>query len=431
MPNVFIRSYQPATAHPDAYEVWERNLIGDNLGNLLYTYAVERQLTTRGNRIEAEGTRGPRLDPAWHHEHVDHLVIPLANAFRWSFRDKLDALSELIEGLRIPVTVIGVGAQASAAGAWNAQHAAQIDASVRRFVAAVLERGPSIGVRGEFTRDYLLGLGFPSDAVEIIGCPSMFLRGGDLALRPLPELSAESPIALNLSPYVREMGPIIEHNRVRYDRLDYAAQDVQSLGLLLGRQYAGKGAGDPLLPTGPEHPLIAGGRAWMALSPASWLRELARYDFSFGTRIHGNIAALLAGTPAYVLAHDSRTLELARYHEIPHLVVRGLDDTALADAAVLAAAADYGPTVAGHAERFDRYVAYLDRHGLDHIFKPGESGAAFDAAIEAVDFPPVVRAGVPVARRSPDGRAGGHAEESAEGRPPLRARLAAKLLRRG
>lgn len=418
MSNVFIRSYQSATANPGPYRQWERNIFGDNLGNLLYTYAVERQLATRANHVQAAGTRGERLDPGWYHEHVDHLVIPLANAFRWSFRRRLEPLSELIERLDIPVTVIGVGAQASHVGEWNPNHAEQIDASVKRFVAAVLERGPSIGVRGEFTRDYLVGLGFPDDTVDIIGCPSMFLRGDDVALRPLPELTADSRIALNLSPYVGEMGAIIQHNLERYPRLDYVAQDVHSLGLLLGQEYAGLGADDPLLPTSPEHPLIAQGRAWMAVNATTWLRELAGYDFSFGTRIHGNIAALLAGTPAYVLAHDSRTLELARYHQIPHLVVRALGDPTLADAAVLAADADYGPTVSGHAERFARYVGYLDRHGLDHIFKPGESGAAFDEAIAAVDFTPVVRAGVPVRRPTP---------RRAAPKRSLRERIAARI----
>src|SRR5699024_12621327 len=41
-------------------------------------------------------------------------------------------------------------------------------------------------------------------------------------------------------------------------------------------------------------------------------------------RAHGNIAAILAATPAVMLTHDSRTLELARHHGIPSLV-RGTD----------------------------------------------------------------------------------------------------------
>ncbi|HVX55018.1 polysaccharide pyruvyl transferase family protein, partial [Nocardioides sp.] len=351
MKTVFVRSYLGATARPAAREVFTRNLLGDNLGNLLFTYAVERQLSASTATVLAEPTRGRGMDPHWLQEHVDHVVIPLANAFRWTFRERLDALSGLIERLDLPVTVIGVGAQAAVDGTWNPKTSAETDTAVRRFVSAVLDRGPSIGVRGEFTRDYLLGLGFPDDAVRIIGCPSMFLRGGDVTLRPVPEITAESRIALNLSPYVAAMGPVIQHNLTRYPRLDYVAQDVHSLGLLLGEEYGGKGAGDPLLPTHADHPLIAHGRAWMALSSPTWLAELARYDFSFGTRIHGNIAALLAGTPAFVLAHDSRTLELARYHEIPHRVIGSLAGPSGADAATLAAEADFGPAVANHGER--------------------------------------------------------------------------------
>jgi polysaccharide pyruvyl transferase WcaK-like protein len=41
-------------------------------------------------------------------------------------------------------------------------------------------------------------------------------------------------------------------------------------------------------------------------------------DFVFGSRIHGSIAAVLSGTPSYLLAHDARTLELARYFDLPH-----------------------------------------------------------------------------------------------------------------
>lgn len=44
-------------------------------------------------------------------ERYDQYVIPLANAFRRSVIERLDQYSEIIEGLRIPVVVIGVGAQ--------------------------------------------------------------------------------------------------------------------------------------------------------------------------------------------------------------------------------------------------------------------------------------------------------------------------------
>ena len=56
---------------------------------------------------------------------------------------------------------------------YDAARLAPMEASVRAFMSAVLDRSPSVGVRGEFTHDYLRGLGFRD--VEVIGCPSMFL----------------------------------------------------------------------------------------------------------------------------------------------------------------------------------------------------------------------------------------------------------------
>ena len=45
-------------------------------------------------------------------EEFDAFVIPLANAFRPSFSDKLRRLTRLIRQLQMPVVVVGVGAQA-------------------------------------------------------------------------------------------------------------------------------------------------------------------------------------------------------------------------------------------------------------------------------------------------------------------------------
>ncbi|WP_410089573.1 polysaccharide pyruvyl transferase family protein, partial [Streptomyces sp. gb1(2016)] len=47
--------------------------------------------------------------------------------------------------------------------------------TVREFVTEVLNRSASIGVRGEFTEQYLKNMGFRD--VEVIGCPSMFMNG--------------------------------------------------------------------------------------------------------------------------------------------------------------------------------------------------------------------------------------------------------------
>jgi hypothetical protein len=97
---------------------------------------------------------------------------------------------------------------------------------------------------------------------------------------------------------------------------------------------------------------------------------------------------LLAGTPGLVLAHDSRTLELAEYHQIPW---RRLERDVVLDAADLYAEADWGPMNAAHPSNWERFAAFLGKHGLRHVYDDGESGADFDAALAAVDFPPAVR----------------------------------------
>jgi hypothetical protein len=89
-----------------------------------------------------------------------------------------------------------------------------------------------------------------------------------------------------------------------------------------------------------------------------------------------------------VLAHDSRTLELARYFRIPHRPMTEVDATT--DPADLYAEADYGPLLSGHAERFARFIAYLERHGLRHVFAPGEDPSAFDRQVAATTYPPAI-----------------------------------------
>jgi hypothetical protein len=242
-------------------------------------------------------------------------------------------------------------------------------------------------VRGELTYDYLRGLGFRD--VEVIGCPSMFINGDQLHVeKGLPAIGPDSKLAINVSPYVKRMGPVVRHHVERYPDLTYIAQDIATLEMLLW--------GDPGSDVDPsedrpihlDHPLFRDDKTRFFVDPWPWLRFLATRDFSFGTRIHGNIAALMAGTPAFVLAHDSRTLELVRYFEIPHRLMSDVGPGL--DAADLYAEADYGPLNRGHAGRFETFTAFLARHGLDHVFASAPPDPDFETRMEATPFPPAV-----------------------------------------
>jgi hypothetical protein len=384
---ILVRAHKHPLRVASAEATLAKNLIGNNVGNLVFSQAVFRLLSTETNVLETSrlvNDAAARINAGY-----DHLVIPLANAFRKSFLDSLNAMSDLLEKVTIPVSVVGVGAQATLKG--SVRSADEVQPAVQRFVRAALQRSPSIGVRGEFTQAYLRDLGFADDEIDVIGCPSMFMYGPDLNVqRRAAALGPESRIALNISPYVKAMGPISVDHAARYPNLDYIAQDHLTLNLLLRGIYPTEGGGAATtteVPVTLEHPLIRQDRVRFFLDPRTWIQHLAAYDFSFGTRIHGNIAAVLAGTPAMVLAHDSRTLELAEYHQIPS---RTLTDPDQIDAAALYADADWEPLNRGHAARWQTFSAFLARHGLSHVYEEGQSAERFDADLAAARFAPPV-----------------------------------------
>lgn len=379
-------------------ETLVRNLIAQNAGNLIFSTAAHRILATAGTTVTADRFAIEPGDAGRINERYDAYVIPLANAFRPSFEAVLIRMTQLIERLTIPVVVLGVGAQATVA--YDTSRLKPMEPAVRAFVAAVLDRSPSIGVRGELTHDYLRSLGFGD--VEVIGCPSLFYNGADLHVeKGRPVLDREAKVAINVSPYVTSMGPIVARHVERFPDLTYIPQDLDTLEMLLWGEV-----GADVDPTDPRpihlaHPLFRDDKVRFFTDPTPWFEFLATRDFSFGTRIHGNIAALIAGTPAYVLAHDSRTLELARYFEIPHRPYAHADPTI--DAADLYAEADFGPLNRGHAARLATFAAYLDRHGLDHVFRSPPAEPAFAARIAATPFPPAVTVG---SRTTPHGLGG-------------------------
>ena len=365
-----------------AEDTLDQNLIAENSGNLVFIHTAWKLLSAPGveispDRLIVQPDAADKIN-----ERFDAYVIPLANAFRPQYHAALVRTTELVRRLRIPVVVLGVGAQGTVDHTWDTIK--PIEGAVRDFVSAVLDRSPTIGVRGEATREYLNGLGFRD--VDVIGCPSMFRWGDTIDVkRKAATLDAQSNVAITISPYRAAMGSIAMAARARYPRLTYFAQDLPTLGLMLDGVPLPSGTPGSLLPVHPSHPFFRENRTRFYVDPWPWIDDLRDFDFSFGTRIHGTIAALLAGTPAVVLAHDSRTLELARYFDIPHRLLR--DAPPDLDPADLHAEADLTTLHAGHARRFETIVEYLARNGLDHVFAHDGAAADFERRISETDYP--------------------------------------------
>ncbi|MEJ7689891.1 MAG: hypothetical protein WKF76_05340 [Nocardioidaceae bacterium] len=97
---------------------------------------------------------------------------------------------------------------------------------------------------------------------------------------------------------------------------------------------------------------------------------LAHHDFTFGTRFHGNVAALLARTPAMAAGRTTpRTVELAEYHGIPHRLINQTSEEV--DAAELLEQIDPGPFNAAYDETLRTYLDFLERNKLSHVYQDG------------------------------------------------------------
>ncbi|MEW2087963.1 polysaccharide pyruvyl transferase family protein [Streptomyces sp. NPDC006682] len=366
-----------------------RDVFATNAGNLIFSDAAHKLLTTSRAEVFSNGIRTDPSAADRINEEFDVFVVPLANAFRPTFERPLKRMTQLIKKLRIPVVVLGVGAQADLN--YNADRLKPMEPTVREFVTEVLNRSASIGVRGEFTEQYLNSMGFKD--VEVIGCPSMFMHGETFTLEKRAEsLTAESRISVNGShSAVRSHGldAIIRQAHERYPHLRFVGQNLLEAQLLHWRETSNPIGAQTSMPTHPSHPMYREGKVRLYVDPATWIEELRAFDFSFGSRIHGNIAALLAGVPSTVLCSDSRTLELCRYFGIPH---RKISETPKdIDPAELYEAADFGELVNGHKERFLRFTGFMEKNGLENTFHHGDSGKAFDAQLSKLALPPAVR----------------------------------------
>ncbi|MFC8512316.1 polysaccharide pyruvyl transferase family protein [Streptomyces sp. NPDC057257] len=370
-------------------EALHQDVIATNSGNLIFSDAAHKILETPGTEVVSNGMRTDLSAAGRINEEYDAFVIPLANAFRPSFESGLKRLTRLIGKLRIPVVVLGVGAQTGLN--YDPARLKPMEQTVREFVSAVLDRSASIGVRGEFTEKYLRDLGFRD--VETIGCPSLFMYGKELPVQKrTAAFTAESRIAINGSHSAvrgQGLGELITRTHARYPHLTFIGQNLSDARQLHWRDLSHPNAAVTAIPTHPDHPMYREDKVRVYVDPVTWIDDLRGYDFSFGSRIHGNIAALLAGTPATVLCGDSRTLELCRYFDIPHRRIDTLP--ADLDPATLYEEADFTALTGGHVERFERFEGFLDRNGLRNTFTHGDGGAAFEARMSALTFPPGIR----------------------------------------
>lgn len=358
-------------------------IMGDNTGNLLFADAIFKYLyTARRQQLDSDGYRFATEDPAMSadaiNDQYDCVVIPAANWLSGYFRHRLPAMTAKIRQLKIPCVVIGLGAQAGATGDFSVLQ--RIEPEAKAFLRAVSDRSHSIGVRGHFTAECVRHLGFQN--VNVTGCPSLYRNLDQFSVVKKPVTREEFRLAVNgTSKLLQGLGP----NLFDLYRSVYFSQGGL-LTLLKRRWRTPLSEWKQRLGDGFSLKLITEGRIRCYGDITPWIEELKHYHLSLGTRIHGNIIALLAGVPAVVIAHDSRTREMADLYHIPHVSLhslrRGFDPYDLYQWA------DFGPLHAHYREKLRNMARFLSDNGLAHTLLQHNGRTPFDARVRELQFSP-------------------------------------------
>lgn len=371
--------------------VIEKNSIGANSGNLLYAYGVYRTLMTEDTVIDMDYYGVERNYTDKDIERINNeynaYVCPLADAFRDAFTGKLQKYAHFFNKLTIPCYVIGVGLRAPYEPEIDTSRS--FDDAAREFIKAALRKSSVIGLRGEITGEYLKYLGFHEETdFTPIGCPSVYALGRTLSQRQL-SLTSESRIAFNLSSITPEnIMRFAFHEMERYPDHYLIEQNQDELRLLYyGTTYKPNKNASVLLPRKISHDLLSEDRYHIFINIPTWFRFLQNVDLSIGSKLHGNVAAVLSGAPALFIPLDSRMRELVDYHcfpSIPYMQINEYDH--IED---LISKVDMRSHLIKHADNFDHYIDFLNRNCINHIYKTnaGQAKTApLDYKMESISY---------------------------------------------
>lgn len=338
--------------------------IGGNSGNNVFQYSLQTILRKNNIGIETDiWSLSPVSDgriEQLNEKYAAAVVAPANVLSGYAVRNGcLKRMTEYIRRLRMPVHIVSLGAQSSYDFSFDFLSECRKEAAA--FVAAVLDGGGKIGVRGNFTQEAVCKLGFAPEDCEVIGCPSIFINGGALQVKKTELSPDELRPVFNGTPVWRH--PQIEKYfaaypesffvdqekfyRLLYQPLDLGRKELKYLAdkndfwLRMYRQDRIKFYGDY----------------------AAWAQDIKNSgaNFSFGSRIHGNILPLLQGIPAYITATDSRVRELAEYYHIPYEKLPR-DLPALHH---FYEKADYTAFNQNFASAYNRFAAFMQSCGLN------------------------------------------------------------------
>lgn len=184
-----------------------------------------------------------------------------------------------------------------------------------RLLRTISERAV-LGVRGEFTAGVLERLGILN--LKIIGCPSLYYGMDDAFCIKKQPFREDMKTAVNFRTFYGSLQP------AECEFLTYAA----NRGMPFVEQTQQELTLENCQGNGPQFAYFS---AWLKekrrvfFESEPWAEWIRQFDFSMGSRFHGNVLAIMNGVPALTMVADVRMQEMTRLFRMPTLAVNDFD----------------------------------------------------------------------------------------------------------
>ncbi len=304
------------------------NRVGANTGNLLFQYAV--------NKLVDETSIVIGQDIGWDVQTVREqcrvIVIPSANFIRENF--DFSGFVNFLERTELPLVFLGLGAQAKD----YSQTEFDFHPSILKLIDLLKERSELVSLRGEFTKGLLESYGVSTGIVT--GCPTNFINND---INFIDKLEAKwnkdvfSFVATGDEPWPKSPQKVeAERKMVEWVAKGNGIFLQQSVAPFIKYARQSNPYQSEEVPEHHESSLRKSLAPWMTdeefrafvavkmrlyYCVDQWMEDSSRFDFSIGLRLHGNMAAWQACTPAVWVYHDSRTQELSETMALPSMGV--------------------------------------------------------------------------------------------------------------
>ncbi|UQY80097.1 polysaccharide pyruvyl transferase [Candidatus Hepatincola sp. Av] len=358
-------------------------LYSENTGNIIFTTAIHKYLLHPNNKLDItyfnkDFLFSPNLDQLSDNinNNYNYVILPAANWIRKNNDVFFLRITNIIKKIKVPVIIIGLGAQSDVNYSFDFLKDQNSTQCVREFISAVYNTNGSFALRGYFTAEVFEKLGFTDYTVT--GCPSLFYNGKDLTV-DIPKLTEKDlkPI-INGNQFLTSNHWTFCHNILykKYSNSIFIDQD-KLLPFLI------EPIKNPINKTALELYIKNRLKIYGDFYPWYDFIKKNHYNFSFGSRVHGNFVSILANIPSLIHIIDSRTRELSEYFEIPTIKDKDINSPEKFDLYKLYQNLDYTNFNKNFNKKFDIMKSFFNKINLDTTL---DANPSFDAHVARIKY---------------------------------------------